>query len=184
MKLGLRVLSHQWGAGRRWVLKSPQHLEQFAVLARVFPDATFAVTHRDPVAVCTSLATMMSYLARLSLTRPDPVAIGAFWFDRIDTVLRRCVADRHLLPAEQSIDVHFDEFMADDMAMVERIYGVAGRPLAATSRAAMAQYVVDHPRGRHGGIVYDLGDFGTDTATLAKRFAYYTEAFPQVVSET
>ena len=35
----------------RWVLKSPQHLEQFGPLATVFPDATFVVTHRDPVAV-------------------------------------------------------------------------------------------------------------------------------------
>jgi hypothetical protein len=39
----------QWlRGGERWVLKSPQHLEQFTPLTTVFPDATVIVTHRDP----------------------------------------------------------------------------------------------------------------------------------------
>ena len=43
----LKVL--QWlRGGSRWVLKSPQHLEQFGPLRATFPDATFVVTHRDP----------------------------------------------------------------------------------------------------------------------------------------
>ena len=46
----LRVLKVlQWlRGGTRWVLKSPQHLEQFPALVDTFPDATFVVTHRDP----------------------------------------------------------------------------------------------------------------------------------------
>src|SRR5260221_9136415 len=34
------------GDVKRWVLKSPQHLEQQAALIEVFPDATFVQTHR------------------------------------------------------------------------------------------------------------------------------------------
>ena len=33
--------------GDRWILKSPQHLEQFKPLKAVFPDGIFLVTHRD-----------------------------------------------------------------------------------------------------------------------------------------
>src|SRR5205823_2762347 len=52
LKKVLQVL--QWlRGGTRWVLKSPQHIEQFGPLAATFPDATFVVTHRDPVAVTT-----------------------------------------------------------------------------------------------------------------------------------
>ena len=32
------------------------------------------------------------------------------------------VRDRHLVPADRSVDVLFHEFMADDIATVERIY--------------------------------------------------------------
>ena len=42
----------------RWVLKCPQHLEQLTVLHKVFPDATIAITHRDPVSVIQSTVTM------------------------------------------------------------------------------------------------------------------------------
>ena len=56
----LQVLQFLRG-GDRWILKSPQHLEQFGVLADVFPDGSFFITHRDPGSVLVSLATMLSY---------------------------------------------------------------------------------------------------------------------------
>ena len=53
MKSVLQVL--QWYRPReRWVLKSPQHLEQIGPLMATFPDASIVVTHRDPVAVVQS----------------------------------------------------------------------------------------------------------------------------------
>ena len=61
-----------------------------------------------------------------------------------------------VLPADQTIDVHFDEFMADDMAMVGRVYELAGQPLDARSRAAMTAFMAEHPRGRFGAVEYDL----------------------------
>ena len=61
----LKVL--QWlRGGTRWVLKTPQHLEQFPALVDTFPDATFVVTHRDPVSVTASMVTMIAYTARLT----------------------------------------------------------------------------------------------------------------------
>ena len=60
----------QWlRGGTRWVLKSPQHLEQFPALLDIFPDATFVVTHRDPVSVTASMVTMLAYSARVGRER-------------------------------------------------------------------------------------------------------------------
>ena len=163
--------------GSRWVLKSPQHLEQFPVLAEVFPDATFVVTHRDPVAVLTSMLTMVTYGNRMATEHPDPVRIGAHWKVRIDAMLRACVRDRDALPADRSIDVRFDEFMADDVAMVERIYDLAGQPMTPDARTAMDRFMVDHPRGRHGTVVYELGPFGLDPDEQRLALSYYADRF-------
>ncbi len=172
----LKVL--QWlRGGERWVLKSPQHLEQFPVLRNTFPDATFVVTHRDPVAVTTSVNTMISYTARLSHERVDPPYIGGYWADRIERMLRACVDDREALPADQSIDVPFDEFMADDVAMVERIYDLAGQPMTDRARGAMHAFMDDHPRGKFGGIIYDLGDFGLDRDERRRALRFYIDRF-------
>jgi hypothetical protein len=172
----LQVLQWQRG-GDRWVLKSPQHLEQFGPLMTVFPDATVVVTHRDPVSITASLATMVAYSARLNHRRVDPVGIGHYWADRLVDLLGRCAADREVLPAAQSMDVRFHEFMADDVATVAGIYELAGQPMTVEVRAAMTDFMVAHPRGRHGAVAYDLGQFGLDRNERRRALAFYVERF-------
>ena len=172
----LQALQWQRG-GTRWVLKSPQHLEQFGPLMAVFPDATFVVTHRDPVSITASLATMIAYTARLNHRRVDPVAIGRYWADRLVDMLGSCGRDRELLPADQSTDVLFHEFMADDVATVARIYELARQPMTGEARAAMEAFMTEHPRGRHGAIAYDLGQLGLDRAERRQALAFYVDRF-------
>lgn len=161
----------------RWVLKSPQHLEQLGPLAATFPDATIAITHRDPVAVIQSAITMLAYGARIRRTRIDLAELADYWVDRIERLLRACVRDRALLPADRSVDVRFHEFMADDLAMVERIYAMADLPMTDAARARLARFLDDNPRGKHGRVVYDLrADFDLDPAALRARFAFYFDA--------
>jgi hypothetical protein len=172
----LQVL--QWlRGGTRWVLKSPQHLEQFGPLLSTFPDATFVVTHRDPVAVTVSMATMIAYSARMHTEHVDPVAVGRYWSARSEDLFRACAEDRGLLPEGQTIDVRFDEFMADDMGMVERIYAVADQPFTDTAGAAMRDFMAAHHRGRHGTVVYQPAVLGIDTAERRSALAFYNDRF-------
>lgn len=163
--------------GERWVLKSPQHLEQFPVLLQTFPDATFVVTHRDPVSVAASMATMVAYSARMVRDEVDAHAIGRYWAARFEQMLGAAAAERDVLPADRSIDVHFDEFMADDMAMVERIYRLAGQPMTDAARASMDAFMAEHPRGRFGTVEYDLGRLGLDQADLRSALRFYSDRF-------
>ena len=57
--------------GRRWLLKSPQHLEQLPVLNAVFPGVVVVCTHRDPVPVVLSMLAMITYSCLL-YTSPSP----------------------------------------------------------------------------------------------------------------
>ncbi|MBW2268598.1 MAG: sulfotransferase [Deltaproteobacteria bacterium] len=177
LKRALEAL--QWMRGpERWILKSPQHMERISTLVEVFPDATFVFPHRDPVSVATSMITMMAYTARMSRDAVEPEKIAAYWADRIHRMLEACVRDCDKLPQDRTIHVPFHEFMTDDVAMIERIYATAGQPMTEDVRRKMANYAVDHPRGKHGRIVYDLkGDFGIDPSELYERYAFYIERF-------
>jgi hypothetical protein len=156
------------------VLKCPQHLEQLGPLMETFPDATIVVTHRDPVSVIQSSATMLAYGARMTYRSPRPEWYLEYWSDRIQRLLGASLRDRHLLPSDRTIDVPFHEFMADDVGMVERIYEVAGLPMTNAARAQIDAYMVDHPRGKEGQVVYDLReDFGADPMDVRAPFDSY-----------
>ncbi|NKZ09385.1 sulfotransferase [Mycolicibacterium septicum DSM 44393] len=168
----------QWlRGGTRWVLKSPQHLEQFPTLAGAFPDATFVVTHRDPVEVTLSMMTMICYATRMAVTQPDVAKLTGHWLNRIDDLLAGCIRDRDVLPAGQSIDVRFDDFMADERATLADIYRLADQPFGDGVRAAMTDFLTEHPRGRYGGVIYDAANLNLDPAALAERFRDYRERF-------
>ena len=69
--------------------------------------------------------------------------------------------------------------MADDIAMVERIYALADLPMTDAARASFEAFMAANPRGKHGRIVYDLtGDFGVEPDALRERFRFYFDRFP------
>lgn len=172
-----------WQRGRkngvRWLLKSPQHMENLAAIKTVFPDATMVITHRDPVDVLRSLTTMLGYSDRTRRDPVDPPGLARLWTGRIEKLLRECVAQRDAFGPEQSIDVAFHEYMADQEGMARRIYRLAGLDLPPETEARLLGYLSENPRHAQGKVVYDLeGVFGVDIAALRERFAFYYERFP------
>ncbi|HXQ62626.1 MAG TPA: sulfotransferase [Acidimicrobiales bacterium] len=165
------------GSDKRWVLKSPQHLEQLGPLLATFPDATVVVTHRDPVSVVQSAATMMTYAARMSYRTPEPEFYLSYWTDRIRRLLEASLRDRSLVPPARREDVFFHDFMADEPSAVARIYATAGLDMTDSARHQMGTYLTDHPRGKDGRVVYDLrADFGVTPDEVRDAFGFYHDA--------
>jgi hypothetical protein len=181
MKDVLRLL--QWqdrnsGNPTRWVLKCPQHLEQIPVLLKAFPDATIAITHRDPVSVIQSAITMLAYGQRMSRSRIMTTELLEYWTYRIKILLEACVHDRHLIPESQGIDVPFHVLIKDQLAMVKKIYQKANLEMTSTARSELQNFIDQH-EDDYGRVVYNLErDFGTNPDALREQFEFYYEAFP------
>lgn len=177
----LQVLAWQRGAAgrKRWLLKSPQHMENLNAIKAVFPDSTMIITHRDPVDVLRSLTTMLGYSDRTRRNPVDPPALARLWSDRIERLLRECVRQRDVFGPAQSLDVTFHDYMADQEGTARQIYGLAGLDLTPQTEAKLLGYLAENPRHAHGKVVYDLeGVFGVDVAALRERFAFYYDRFP------
>ena len=163
--------------GRRWLLKSPQHLEQLPVLDAVFPGVIVVCTHRDPVPVALSMIAMITYTARMHCS-PVPVQeIATSWIERLQTMLDALVRDRDVIPPERSVDIRFGDFMADELGVAERVYDLAGEPLTNAARTATADYLSGHLRGRLGQVATSAEMFGLDEHDLGARFTGYVERF-------
>ncbi|WP_420382154.1 sulfotransferase family protein [Novosphingobium sp.] len=177
----LQLLSWQRGdAGRRrWLLKSPQHMENLPAIKAVFPDATMVISHRDPVDVLRSLTTMLGYSDRIRRQPTDPKGLAQLWIDRIERLLRTCVDTRDVWSPDQSIDVLFDRYMADQKGMARAIYAKAALPLTGDIETRLDGYLAENPRHAQGRVIYDLeGTFGVDEAALRRRFGFYYDRFP------
>jgi hypothetical protein len=176
LALQLKALQFLRG-GRRWLLKSPQHLEQLPVLDKVFPGLAIVCTHRDPVPVAISMVAMLTYSARMHRS-PVPVEeIANGWIDRLELMLAALVRDRDAIAKERSTDVTFDEFMADELGIAERVFGLVGEPMTDDARTAMAAYRAGHERGRLGKVATSCEMFGLDEDDLRARFAPYVRRF-------
>lgn len=85
LKRAMQALSFLRGS-RRWLLKSPQHMEQLPALRAVFPGAELFVTSR-PVEQClASMANVMDALAGVFRSSPYP---ETYWRARFQAMLQR-----------------------------------------------------------------------------------------------
>ncbi len=178
LKKALQVLTFLRGPNR-WVIKCPQHMEQLPALYRTFPDATFVITHRDPVGSIRSAMTMALYAARMLRTRVDAEEPKAYWIDRYERLLRACVRDRDVLPAAQTIDVYFHQWIKDPDSILREIYRLADLPLSDAALVQLHAYRAAHDSGHRGKIAYNLErDFKITADAIRSRFAFYFDRFP------
>ncbi len=177
LKRVLQAMQWQAGQRKRWVLKSPQHLEQFGPLFKVFPDAYLVQTHRDPVRITVSVCTMMAYARRMNSRGVDPMAVGGYWIERTEDLLRASVEQRHLIPEGQALDVRFHQYMADQMGTLKRVYEFIGQPFTEEAQKAIEAFIDNNPKGKHGTVRYDPEPVGVDWSERRQALKFYQDFF-------
>jgi hypothetical protein len=120
---------------------------------------------------------MITYSARMHRTVVPVEEIAAAWIDRLELMLAALVRDRGAIAQERSVDLRFDDFMADEFGVAERVFGLVDEPVTDDAHAAMAAYLVGHQRGRLGKVVTSCEMFGLNEDELHKRFAPYVSRF-------
>jgi len=160
----------------RWLLKSPVHLMRLRELFAVYPDARVIVTHRHPDRIVPSTASLVSSMRSLYSDHEDASRTGReqlrIWADYFARFLR----DRRQYAGEaQIVDVLFDEFARDQMAVVECIYARFGWQLRAEDRVRMESFLRDEPQGKHGAHEYSLAQIGVTSAEIEREYASYLD---------
>jgi hypothetical protein len=162
-----------------WVLKSPQHLWTLGDLLESYPDARIVYTHRDPVSTVASVASLCCLLRSMCSDEIDPREVGADWAERIATALEGALKVRQqgTHPPGRFFDMYFQEYLAEPIAMLRRIYAWLGRVLSVGAEARMRSYLAAHPPGQHGRHQYDPADYGIDADALRARLSPYQMHF-------
>jgi Sulfotransferase family len=175
-RLVLQVLQHG-GVRGRWTLKSPHHAIALESLRSVYPDARLVVIHRDPVALCGSVCSLIQTLSSTFSDVDHTRYIAEHWTAMLETSIKRMEAFRAAHPDHPVVDVQYDDLVADPVGTVARVYEGFGDDLSQAARANMADYVSNRDQHRAGAHSYDPIEFGLDPRELAERFAGYTDRY-------
>ncbi len=166
-------------AGERWVLKAPAHLFGLPALFATYPDAKVIFTHRDPVEVSTSLASLTAALRSTFSEAVDPVAIAremtARWANAIE---RAChFRDRGQVAAERFFDVRYTDLLSDPMGTVRRLYAHFDLPLTGVTEERMRGFLVANPKDKHGRHQHSATRCGLDPGREHERYRWYRDRF-------
>ncbi len=167
----------------RWALKTPGHLWHLDALYAVYPDARVVWTHRDPLKVVGSLASLNATLHQVNSDEVDPSAVARNWRDKcIHAVSAGRRVRRERGSSDTVFDLQYAELMDDPVGSVERIYRHFGMELDDLARKLMAAWMQENPQDRYGRHRYTLDQFDLSVDDVREQFADYTAHF-QVPAE-
>lgn len=160
-----------------WVLKSPQHMQDLDALLRVFPDARLVFPHRDPLKVVGSCCSMAWNALVRDTDELDPHWVGSDWLDKIERMLLKTEGIRASLPAQQQLDLYYQNIGRDWRGQMQAVYQFLGVELSADAMSAMQVWVDQNRQHQQGSHKYELGDFGLCADQVESRLGWYRRRY-------
>jgi hypothetical protein len=161
--------------GRRWILKSPDHVFALDDIKAVYPDAQWVFIHRDPVAVLASVARLTEVLRRPFAHSVDLQEIGqqvcASWLDGAQRMMRAAASSNSIL------QLHYREIISDPQKAVARLFRHTGHAASRDAAQRMRKWLGNRSNRGHRQRRYSLASFGLDGEALRAQFKPYTDTF-------
>lgn len=163
--------------GKRWVLKTPAHLDHLDELTAVFPDACIAWSHRHPGTAVSSLFRIVEMACSIYSDDVDREAIGRLWLHNQIRMIGRALDFRDRNPQFPLHDVQFKDTVGDSVGVVKAIYEFAGAPFTQATEQAIANWEEENEQGKHGEYKYALADYGVTVEEIEEGFRDYIDRF-------
>jgi len=178
----LKLLQWQRPA-KRWVLKTPHHLEFLPLAKKYFGEVQFIWTHREVMECIPSFLSMVSYSRILFSKEVYQKDVAKHWVRKNGFMLEKALEYRKSNNKEVSFtNVSYKELIKDSLGVIEQIYADRGEVISQELKAVFEKSNSDNPKGKYGVHQYNLDDFGVDEAYIRK-FTKKYEQFQQTLEQ-
>ena len=164
----------------RWVLKAPSHLGALPELFAEYPDARVVVTHRDPLRVLPSVASILYSTAWVRSDAVDAQAVLGWFTPETCLALLSAMSglrDAGAVPEAQICDVRYADLMARPLETIAAVYDRFGIDLRPEAEARMRAYLAGKPRHKLGVHRYRFENTGRVIERERERFRSYQERY-------
>jgi hypothetical protein len=168
----------QWiRPAKRWILKTPHHLEFPDLIEKHFGEVRFLWPHRSLYESVPSFASMATYNRMMFSNRVDEKEVARHWVRKTGYMLDRAL-DYRLKEGngEKFTDIWYKDLITDSGRVLAEIYRHNGG-LDPALLEKFRQHEMDNPQRKHGNHQYSLADFGLTEADIDRQTNRYQEIF-------
>jgi hypothetical protein len=144
-------------------------------LDRVFGDAKFVMTHRDPTDVILSVADVYADIVGGFTDHLDRRYLGELNVQQWSTGMDRAVKFRDGGAEHRFFDIDFRAMQADPIEEVRRLYAWLGEPVTDEFETRMRAWWADNAEKREPHTHTHPEEFGLDLNAIRPLFADYVE---------
>ncbi len=164
----------QWiRPAKRWVLKTPHHLEFPNLIEKYFGEVHFLWPHRSLYESVPSFLSMVTYNRMIFSNRVNEQQVADHWVRKIGYMLDQALSYR-LTPGNQEkfTDIHYKSLITDSGAELKKIYNLNGG-LTPGLLERFRKHETEHPHQKHGVHQYSLADFGLSEEAIDRQTQTY-----------
>lgn len=167
----------QWGEPtRRWRLKCPSHVLWLDQLDRVFPDARYVMTHRDPTDVILSVAELYADIIGSFTDEIDLPYIGKLNVEHWALGMQRALQFRAGEADNRFYDIDFRAMQADPVGEIRGLYMWLGEPVGEQFESRMRDWWNHAAAERDQSLRADPVAYGIDLDLVRPLFAEYVDS--------
>jgi len=166
----------QWvKPARRWVLKTPHHLEFPDLISKHFNEVRFIWPHRNIYESVPSYLSMLTYNHMIFSDSVDEKRIAKHWVKKTGYMLDKTLNYRRKgNNNQQFIDIRYKDLISDPMHELGRIYSLDGG-ISDNLGMRFRAHEKEHPHHKHGHHHYSLEDFNLTKSDIDNYTMHYQD---------
>jgi hypothetical protein len=169
----------QWRKpGKRWILKTPHHLEFPELITKHFGEVHFFWPHRSIYESVPSFLSMVTYNRMIFSNAVDRNEIAAHWIRKTGYMLQNALDFRMKNGNDKLFtDIDYTKMVEDPVRELSMIYSADGG-ISPEQKSLFKKHNTENPYRKYGTHNYSLEDFGLTTEDIDK----YTLNYQNFVS--
>jgi len=170
----------QWmKPAKRWVLKTPHHLEFPDLIENHFGEVHFLWPHRSIYESVPSFLSMVTYNQMIFSNDVDTERIAKHWVRKTGYMLEKTIDYRTKDDNNAKfIDIRYQDLITDSIGELSKIYKMNGG-LTPHHINQILDHEKEHPHRKHGVHQYSLADFGLKETDIDQHTKHYQDFLTQ-----
>ncbi len=166
----------QWKKpARRWVLKTPHHLEFPELIEKHFGEVHFLWPHRRVYESVPSFLSMVTYNHMIFSDKVDRQRIASHWVRKTGYMLDKALDYRSKNHNDSKFtDIWYDDLIRNSVKELSKIYVLDGGLKPELIRS-FEMHEKEHPHRKYGSHHYSLSDFGLTENDIDQHTKHYQQ---------